>query len=59
MSDGSLLVLDDISWSQGMVQAWEEVRKRERIEIAIDLYTVGLCLVGSSDQNTFYKLALW
>jgi len=59
MLDGSILVIDDISWSQGMIQAWEKIQRSERVEIVIDLYTVGLCLVGSSDQNISYKMALW
>lgn len=59
MPDGAILVVDDISWSEGMIKAWNEIRQHRRVDIALDLYTVGLCWLGDSGQTVSYKLALW
>jgi len=59
MPDGSVLVVDDISWSDGMAEAWSCIRKHRRVDIALDFYTVGLCWLGGSEETTFTKIALW
>jgi len=41
---GSMVVIDDISWSKGMMQAWEEIRKNEKVTITIDLFNLGIVL---------------
>lgn len=38
----SLIVLDDIHWSQEMNRAWNEIKKREEVIISIDLFEGGL-----------------
>jgi len=59
MLDESILVVDDISWSADMATAWKQICQHRRVDIALDLYTVGLCWLGDSEQTSSYKLALW
>ncbi|MCB0791491.1 MAG: class I SAM-dependent methyltransferase [Flavobacteriales bacterium] len=40
--NGSIFILDDIHWSRGMEEAWEEVRRHPRVTVTIDLYSMGL-----------------
>lgn len=40
----SILVIDDIHWSRGMQQAWEEIKKNEKVSITIDLFQLGIVL---------------
>lgn len=41
---GSILVIDDIHWSKGMEQAWDEIKKNEKVILTIDLFCLGIVL---------------
>lgn len=41
---GSILVLDDIHWSEGMQKAWEEIKMDKKVSITIDLFRFGIVL---------------
>ena len=38
----SLFIFDDIHWSEGMENAWNEIKKDVRVMASVDLYTLGL-----------------
>ena len=40
--DKTIFVFDDIHWSQGMTEAWEEIKKHPKITSTIDLFFVGI-----------------
>ena len=42
MSSSSVLVFDDIHWSEGMQEAWFEIKHHPRVKITIDLFQMGL-----------------
>jgi len=42
LHESSLLVLDDIHWSQGMEWAWEELSARPEVGFSVDLFHFGL-----------------
>jgi len=44
---GSVLVFDDIRWSKGMKQAWSRIARDKRVAVAVDLQSVGVCVVGT------------
>lgn len=39
----SVFIFDDIYWSPGMTQAWEQIKANEKITITIDVYQYGIC----------------
>jgi predicted O-methyltransferase YrrM len=41
-SDNSVFVFDDIRWSKGMYEAWNEIIKETRATVTIDLFSIGL-----------------
>lgn len=41
----AVIVLDDISWSHGMRQAWAGIREDPRVVVSADLRVLGLCVV--------------
>lgn len=45
--DSGIVILDDIHWSKGMEQAWEEIRRDPRVKISIDLFFVGILFFRS------------
>jgi predicted O-methyltransferase YrrM len=44
----SCVVLDDIHWSKGMEEAWEEIRKDPKVATSIDLFHFGILLFGEN-----------
>ncbi|MCB0755707.1 MAG: class I SAM-dependent methyltransferase [Flavobacteriales bacterium] len=38
----SVLLLDDIYWSKGMAEAWENIKTDERVTVTLDLFQVGI-----------------
>ena len=40
--DGTLLIFDDIYWSQGMKEAWAQIKAHPKVTVTIDLFWIGL-----------------
>jgi predicted O-methyltransferase YrrM len=40
--DGTLLIFDDIYWSEGMKEAWAEIKAHPQVTATIDLFWIGL-----------------
>lgn len=41
--ENSVFIFDDIYWSPEMTEAWEEIKRHERIKLTIDIYQFGIC----------------
>lgn len=54
--DATVFVLDDIHWSRGMQEAWEEVKRHPRINVTIDLYDLGLAFLRNGQAEEHFKL---
>jgi len=46
---GSVLIFDDIYWSEGMKEAWQEIKNHPQVTVTIDLFYIGLVFF-KSDQ---------
>jgi predicted O-methyltransferase YrrM len=44
LSNQALLIFDDISWSDGMKQAWKTISKHKSVSAAVDLGMIGVCV---------------
>ncbi|MCD6200670.1 MAG: class I SAM-dependent methyltransferase [Bacteroidales bacterium] len=42
LSDKSVLVVDDIHWSQEMLRAWNTIRQHSSVRLTIDIFRMGL-----------------
>lgn len=42
LHEKSIVVADDIHWSQGMLRAWESLRHHERVSLSVDLFRMGI-----------------
>jgi predicted O-methyltransferase YrrM len=40
--EGTILIFDDIYWSEGMKQAWAEIKAHPEVTVTIDLFWIGL-----------------
>lgn len=38
----SIIILDDIYWSEGMTQAWMQIARHPKVTLALDLYIMGI-----------------
>jgi predicted O-methyltransferase YrrM len=54
--DGALIVFDDIHWSEGMQLAWVAIDNSPWVELAVDLHSMGLCIVRQEPVTTRYRL---
>jgi len=51
LKENGLVVFDDISWSYDMREAWDILRKRPELAHAMDLGTIGVCILRGSTQD--------
>jgi len=51
LSEDGVLVLDDISWSEGMARAWGRLKIDKRIKVSIDLHKLGICIISGSQEK--------
>lgn len=58
MHDDSILVLDDIYWSEEMTKAWEEIKAHPQVTHSIDLFSVGIVFFKPDLVKTNYRLML-
>lgn len=42
INNHSVIVFDDIYWSEGMTQAWKEITAHRAVKASIDTYTFGI-----------------
>lgn len=53
LSNKAVIVFDDISWSAGMRRAWNHIIGNKNIKIAIDLRTIGICVLDNEITTRF------
>ena len=53
LSKKAVIIFDDISWSDGMRRAWDKIVENENVKIAVDLRTIGICVLDN-DLETKY-----
>ena len=42
LHEKSVVVVDDIHWSQGMLRAWDSLRRHDRVSLSVDLFRMGI-----------------
>ena len=57
LSEKAMLLFDDISWSNGMKRAWAALEVDQRINLSVDLSTIGVCIIDNSiKQKRSFKI---
>ena len=56
--EGSVLIFDDIHWSEGMERAWERIKTHPRTTVTIDLFFVGLVFLKTDQAREHFRLRL-
>lgn len=52
----TVLVFDDIHWSAGMTQAWEQIIANPQVTASIDLFRVGIVFFRKECKKQHYKI---
>ena len=50
LNDKALILFDDISWSEGMKEAWSIIQQDQHIEHYEDFHKIGLCFFNKDTQ---------
>ncbi len=45
-TSSTILIFDDIHWSEGMEQAWEKIKQHPSVTLTIDLFFIGLVFMN-------------
>lgn len=54
--EDSILVFDDIYWSEGMTNAWEALKKEEMVTLSIDLFKIGILFFRTGMETQHFKI---
>lgn len=58
MNRDSILILDDINWSDEMRQAWAAVIAKPEVSVSLDLFFMGICFVKRNQAKEDFKFRL-
>ncbi|MDF3077319.1 MAG: O-methyltransferase [Sphingobacteriaceae bacterium] len=56
--EGSLMIFDDIYWSKGMKEAWEEIKANPQVTLTIDLFWIGLVFFRKGQVKEHFKIKI-
>ena len=48
----AIIIIDDINWSNGMKSAWSSIRNDSNVKFSIDLYKMGILIIGNKSYKT-------
>lgn len=56
--NNSVFIFDDIHWSKGMEEAWEEIKAHPRVRVSIDSFFWGLVFFREEQEKEHFTLRL-
>ncbi|MDW3651210.1 MAG: class I SAM-dependent methyltransferase [Bacteroidia bacterium] len=58
MPDESMIIFDDIYWSEGMKKAWKEIIAHPEVSVSLDLFEFGLCFIRRKQAKEHFRFRL-
>jgi len=55
VTEDSLLIFDDIYWSKGMKEAWNEIKNHPDVTVTVDLFWIGLVYFKKGQAKEHFK----
>lgn len=52
----TVLIFDDIYWSKGMKEAWQEIKNHPKVTLTIDLFFIGLVFFKKDQEKEHFKI---
>lgn len=56
VNENSVLVFDDIYWSEGMKRAWEDIKAHTSVTLSMDLFYIGLVFFRKGREKEHFKI---
>ena len=56
LSNDSIMIFDDIYWSRGMKDAWQEIKDHPQVTLTIDLFWIGLVFIRKEQLKEHFKI---
>ncbi|MBC7914381.1 MAG: class I SAM-dependent methyltransferase [Pyrinomonadaceae bacterium] len=56
VNENTLLIFDDIYWSKGMKEAWEEIKQHPQVTVTVDLFWIGLVYFKKGQAKENFKV---
>lgn len=56
VTEDTLLIFDDIYWSEGMKSAWEEIKNHPQVTVTVDLFWIGLVYFRKGQVKEHFKI---
>ena len=56
MKDEGMMIFDDIYWSKGMEEAWEDIKAHPDVTVTIDLFWIGLVFFRKGQAKEHFKV---
>lgn len=57
--ENTILIFDDIYWSQGMKEAWEEIKAHPKVQVSMDLFYIGLVFFKTDQAKEHFKIRFY
>ena len=54
--ENTLMIFDDIYWSSGMKNAWEQIKNHPQVTLTIDLFWIGLVFFKTDRKKEHFKV---
>ncbi|AMR31424.1 SAM-dependent methyltransferase [Mucilaginibacter sp. PAMC 26640] len=54
--EGTMLIFDDIYWSDGMKQAWAQIKANPQVTVTVDLFWIGLVFFKTGRVKEDFKI---
>src|SRR5690606_34125251 len=56
VSSDSIVLIDDINWSEGMINAWEKIKRHEKVTLSIDVFEMGWLYFFPRNQKEHFVI---
>ncbi|MEO8886482.1 MAG: class I SAM-dependent methyltransferase [Mucilaginibacter sp.] len=56
--EGTLLIFDDIYWSEGMKEAWAQIKAHPKVTVTIDLFWIGLVYFKTDQAKEDFVISI-
>lgn len=56
IDENSVLIFDDIYWSEGMKRAWADIKAHPSVTLSIDLFYIGLVFFRKDREKEHFKI---
>jgi len=56
VNNNTVLIFDDIYWSKGMEEAWEEIKRHPQVSFTVDLFWIGLVYFRKGHEKEHFLI---